>query len=81
MEKIYKYTSIESAIKILESNAVALNNSQNYNDPFDSVIDFDDDNTEKAISVVVDFIKIEKKFCNDARYHQKDIIEEIHFTF
>lgn len=42
MEKIYKYTSLKSAIKILESNAVALNNTQNYNDPFDSVIDFDD---------------------------------------
>lgn len=27
------------------------------------------------------FIKIEKKFWNDARYHQKDIIEKIHFTF
>ena len=40
MEKIYKYTSLNSAIKILESNAVALNNPQNYNDPFDSVIDF-----------------------------------------
>ena len=42
MEKIYKYTSLKSSIKILGSNAVALNNPQNYNDPFDSVIDFDD---------------------------------------
>ena len=42
MDKIYKYTSLNSAIKILENNAVALNNPQNYNDPFDSVIDFDD---------------------------------------
>ena len=32
MEKIYKYTSLKSAIKILESNAVALNNPQNYID-------------------------------------------------
>ncbi len=60
MEKIYKYTSLKSAIKILESNAVALNNPQNYNDPFDSVIDFDDDDIEKAISIVVEYYLIQE---------------------
>ena len=60
MEKIYKYTSLESAIKILESNAVALNNPQNYNDPFDSVIDFDDDDVEKSISIVVEYYLIQE---------------------
>lgn len=60
MERIYKYTSLESAIKILESNAVALNNPQNYNDPFDSVIDFDDDGIEKSISIVVEYYLIQE---------------------
>ena len=60
MEKIYKYTSLKSAIKILESNAVALNNTQNYNDPFDSVIDFDDTDIEKSISIVVEYYLIQE---------------------
>lgn len=60
MEKIYKYTSLKIAIKILESNAVALNNPQNYNDPFDSVIDFDDDDVEKSISIVVEYYLIQE---------------------
>ncbi|MDD4156265.1 MAG: DUF2971 domain-containing protein [Candidatus Cloacimonetes bacterium] len=60
MEKIYKYTSLNSAIKILESNAVALNNPQNYNDPFDSVIDFDDADIEKSISIVVEYYLIQE---------------------
>lgn len=60
MEKLYKYTSLKSAIKILESNAVALNNPQNYNDPFDSVIDFDDDDIEKSISIVVEYYLIQE---------------------
>ncbi len=60
MEKIYKYTSLESAIKILESNTVALNNPQNYNDPFDSVIDFDDADIEKSISIVVEYYLIQE---------------------
>lgn len=60
MDKIYKYTSLDSAIKILESNAVALNNPQNYNDPFDSVIDFDDNDIEKSISIVVEYYLIQE---------------------
>lgn len=60
MDKIYKYTSLESAIKILESNAVALNNPQNYNDPFDRIIDFDDDDVEKSISIVVEYYLIQE---------------------
>ena len=70
MEKIYKYTSLESAIKILESNAVALNNPQNYNDPFDSVIDFDDDDVEKSISIVVEYYLIQEFFLLSYHLHQ-----------
>lgn len=60
MDKIYKYTSLNSAIKILVNDAVALNNPQNYNDPFDSVIDFDDDDVEKSISIVVEYYLIQE---------------------
>ena len=60
MDKIYKYTSLENAIKILESNAVALNNPQNYNDPFDSVIDFEDDDIQVSISIIVEYFLIQE---------------------
>lgn len=60
VDKIYKYTSVDSAIKILESNVVALNNPQNYNDPFDSVIDFDDDDIERSIAIVVEYYLIQE---------------------
>ena len=55
MDKIYKYTSLNSAIKILENNAVTLNNPQNYNDPFDSIIDFDDKDIEKSMSIIAEY--------------------------
>lgn len=60
MDKIYKYTSLKNAIKILENNAVVLNNPQNYNDPFDSIIDFDDDELEKSISIIVEYYLIQE---------------------
>lgn len=60
VDKIYKYTSLNSAIKILENNTVALNNPQNYNDPFDSVIDFDDKDIEKSMSIVVEYYLIQE---------------------
>lgn len=55
MDKIYKYTSLNNAIKVLENNAVALNNPQNYNDPFDSVIDFDDKDIKKSMSIIAEY--------------------------
>lgn len=39
--KIYKYTSIETAIKIIQSNGILLNNSVKFNDPFDGTINID----------------------------------------
>lgn len=60
MEKIYKYTSLANAIKILENNAVALNNPQNYNDPFDSVIDFDEKDIEKSMSIISEFYVVQE---------------------
>jgi len=60
LEKIYKYTSLANAIKILENNKVALNNPQNYNDPFDSVIDFDEKDIEKSMSIIAEFYVVQE---------------------
>ncbi len=60
MGKIYKYTSLDSAIKILENNSVVLNNPQNYNDPFDSAIDFDNADIQKSISVCIEFLLLQE---------------------
>lgn len=37
-DKIYKYCSLDTAIKILESESVILSNPDNFNDPFDSYL-------------------------------------------
>lgn len=37
-DKLYKYCSLDTAIKILESNSVILNNPDSFNDPFDSYL-------------------------------------------
>ena len=58
MDKIYKYTSVTSAIKILEDNSVILSKPYEFNDPFDSIIDFNDKETEKAISIIGDYYVI-----------------------
>lgn len=55
MSKIYKYASIESGIKILESNSVVVNNPQNYNDPFDCIMDFDDRDMEKVVLLIAEY--------------------------
>ena len=48
MKKIYKYTSLHSAILILKSGGVVLNNPENFNDPNDC--SFFDDKKEKIKS-------------------------------
>ena len=37
-KSVYKYCSLETAIMILESNSVILNNPDSFNDPFDSYL-------------------------------------------
>lgn len=55
MSKIYKYASIDSGIKILNSESILLNSPQNYNDPFDSIIDFDNTKSDKIIKIIIEF--------------------------
>ena len=43
MDKIYKYTSMDSAIKIIKSEKVLLNKPTKFNDPFDCSFGLDKD--------------------------------------
>ena len=53
--KIYKYTSIETALKILQTGYLRLTNPYCFNDPFDNDVIIDKDDFDKAISIVKDF--------------------------
>lgn len=68
MEKIYKYTSINSAIKILKSEGVVLNNPINFNDPSDCSF-FQSEKDKKKIDKLLDnyfiFFVIDKLISNN----------------
>lgn len=53
--KIYKYTSIDCAIKVLENNSVKLEFPDNYNDPFDSVIDIRQKDIDKSLRIITEY--------------------------
>lgn len=53
--KIYKYTSLESAIKILKNNSVKLEFPNNYNDPFDSAIDIRQKDIDKSLGIITEY--------------------------
>lgn len=44
--KIYKYSSLDSAIKIIKSGRVLLNKPSEFNDPFDSKLFINNKNFE-----------------------------------
>lgn len=52
---LYKYCSIDSAIKILNSSSVLLNEPANFNDPFDSAFAVDKSNIDKAKKLMVNY--------------------------
>lgn len=60
---IYKYTSLNGAIKILKSGAVLLNTPDNFNDPFDSKIDIDQNNLDKSLKLAKNYALF-KGLCN-----------------
>lgn len=60
MDKIYKYVPLESGLNILSNNSVKLNNPQNYNDPFDSIIEFSTKDIEKTKSIIAEYFIILK---------------------
>ena len=48
MPKIYKYTSVESAISIIKKKSVLLNNPVNFNDPYDCSYSFEPRDKKKT---------------------------------
>lgn len=50
-KSIYKYASIDTAIKIIDSERVLLNNPDNFNDPFDAMINIDDEEINKSFDL------------------------------
>lgn len=76
---IYKYLSYEDAIRTIESNSVVLNNPLNYNDPFDSLIDFDEKDTSKVINLLIEvaFVKEMIKFLNNENLQVKWYLKPI----
>lgn len=53
--KVFKYTSVDSAIKIVKSGSVLLNNPKDFNDPFDCEIQIDENNNKKTFDLVVNY--------------------------
>ena len=59
---IYKYVSFEDALKTIENNCVVLNNSVNYNDPFDCQLDFDRKDEDKTIELLIEVFLVKEFF-------------------
>lgn len=53
--KLYKYTSVSSATKIIKSSSVILNNPEKFNDPFDSNIFIKKENKKEAFDLIYNF--------------------------
>lgn len=53
--KFYKYTSLASAIKIIKSSSVILNNPNNFNDPFDTNIIIDEQNKQETLNLMYNY--------------------------
>lgn len=58
MDKIYKYTSLDSAIKIIKSNKVLLNNPSKFNDPFDCSFGLDKQDEKKSFELLFNYCSI-----------------------
>ncbi len=55
MSRIYKYTSLNTAIRILKSGQISLNNPKNFNDPNDCSFIEDPTDAKQAEQLVVDY--------------------------
>ena len=60
--KIYKYTSIDSALKIIKSNQVLLNTPNNFNDPFDSLMNVSEEEKKRVFNLIISYYAF-KEFC------------------
>ena len=60
-KSIYKYASVDTAIKIIDSERVLLNNPDNFNDPFDVMINIDDEEINKSFDLYYNY-SLQQKF-------------------
>lgn len=67
MSKIYKYTSLISAIKIIRSGKILLSNPSKFNDPFDCSFSIDKLDEHKSFDLLMNYsmIKSLKLFLNE----------------
>ena len=67
MDKIYKYASVDSAIKIIKTEKVLLNKPSKFNDPFDCSFWFDKNDEKKSFDLLFNYcaIKMLDEFVNN----------------
>lgn len=67
MDKIYKYASADSAIKIIKTEKVLLNKPSKFNDPFDCSFGFDKNDEKKSFDLLFNYcaIKMLDEFVNN----------------
>lgn len=72
--KIYKYTSIDSAIQIINTSSVLLRSPSQFNDPFDSALNIAKRNQKKAFDLTENYIIYDKLFsyANDPRHQMRN---------
>jgi hypothetical protein len=59
--KLYKYTTAERGLQILESNSVVLSNPQDFNDPFDCLLYWNEEELDKTCEILSD-LSLEQMF-------------------
>ena len=62
MSKMYKYTSLSSAIKIIKSGNVLLNKPSKFNDPFDCAFSSDKKDEKKSFELLFNYCAIKMVF-------------------
>lgn len=62
MSFIYKYTSLENAIKIIENESVILTNPKTFNDPFDSKLVIRKNEIDDAINLIKNYYSFYEKY-------------------
>lgn len=87
MSKMYKYTSLSSAIKIIKSGKILLNKPSKFNDPFDCAFSSDKKDEKKSFELLLNYCAIKMIFelINNEKLaltkSQKKIFDIIHAEF
>lgn len=80
--KLYVYTSSETALKIIKTSKLALSSPTTFNDPFDCLPLWSDDDLTKAIDVFNGYI-IDQKLLEEldkASHNSKSVFQRIWFS-